>query len=423
MDNIRIKCAETVQNILENKVFFAELKNQFSEKDLPFANMLILTALRHWTGLNEILRTFLKKKIPHKHRTVQYLLLLAIAELILMETAPYAVINETVKNVRAVSDKFLSGMANAVLRKITGDIDFWREKLQIINPLPASFLPILKGYDTAQIEQIAQSVFEQPRTDISVKSNSEQWAKKLNAEILPNGSLRLHDAAKISSMEGYESGDWWVQDAAAALPVLCMGDVKGKKVVDLCAAPGGKTAQLLVGGAEVIAVDISADRLEKLRQNMQRIGFEEKVQIICDDALDFLHTTEDEAFDAVLLDAPCSATGTFRRHPEVLHIKTTDDVIQQAKIQQQLLENSARIVKKGGIILYSVCSIAQAEGELQIDNFLNQHKNFKILPITDTDIKISGLIQNKGWVRTLPYHLQQDGGMDAFFICKLQRII
>ena len=156
---------------------------------------------------------------------------------------------------------------------------------------------------------------------------------------------------------------------------------------------------------------------------MQRIGFEEKVQIICDDALDFLHTTEDEAFDAVLLDAPCSATGTFRRHPEVLHIKTTDDVIQQAKIQQQLLENSARIVKKGGIILYSVCSIAQAEGELQIDNFLNQHKNFKILPITYTGIKISGLIQNKGWVRTLPYHLQQDGGMDAFFICKLQRII
>lgn len=423
MENIRIKCAETVQNILENKVFFAELKNQFSEKDLPFANMLILTSLRYWCALNEILRCFVKKKIPNKHRKAQYVLLLAIAELLEMETAPYAVINETVKNVRAVSDKFLSGMANAVLRKITGDIDFWRKKLQIINPLPDAFLPLLKGYDAAQIEQIAQSVFVKPRTDISVKSNPEQWAKKLNAEILPNGSLRLHDAAKISSMEGYENGDWWVQDAAAALPVLAMSDIKGKKVVDLCAAPGGKTAQLIAGGAEVTAVDISAERLEKLRQNVRRIGFEEKVRIVNMDALDFLHATNDEDFDAVLLDAPCSASGTFRRHPEVLHIKTTDDVIQQAKIQQRLLEDSARIVKKNGIILYSVCSIAQAEGELQINKFLNQHKNFRILPITDTNIKISGLIQNKGWVRTLPYHLQQDGGMDAFFICKLQRII
>ena len=423
MANVRIKCAKTLQSIIEGKVFFAELKNDFSEKDLPFANMLILTSLRYWTGLNEVLRVFLKKKIPNKHREAQYLLLSAIAELLLMKTASYAVINETVKNIRQVSDKFLSGLANAVLRKIADNTDFWREKLQIINPLPASFLPILKGYDSAQIEQIAQSVFVLPKSDISVKSNHEQWAKRLDAEILPNGSLRLNNAVKISALEGYESGDWWVQDVAAALPVMAMGNIKGNQVVDLCAAPGGKTAQLVAGGAEVTAVDISAERLEKLRQNMKRIGFDEKVQTVNIDALDFLQKADDEAYDAVLLDAPCSATGTFRRHPEVLHIKTENDVKQQIEIQQKLLDASVRTVKKGGIILYSVCSIAQAEGEEQIKEFLNRHNNCRILPITGTDVKIDNIIQPEGWVRTLTYNLQQYGGMDSFFICKLQRII
>ncbi|MBR1904389.1 MAG: methyltransferase domain-containing protein, partial [Alphaproteobacteria bacterium] len=300
MENIRIKCAETVQNILENKVFFAELKNQFSEKDLPFANMLILTSLRYWCALNEILRCFIKKKIPNKHRKAQYVLLLAIAELLEMETAPYAVINETVKNVRAVSDKFLSGMANAVLRKIAADKALWQQKMAQVNPLPDAFLQILNGYDNEQIEKIAQSVFELPKLDLTAKDNPRLWAEKLGAELLPNGSLRLNGAAKITALEGYAQGAWWVQDAAAALPVLCMGDVKGKKVVDLCAAPGGKTAQLVTRGAEVTALDISALRLEKLRQNMKRIGFD-KVQTICADAQEFLQQTPDEAFDAVLL--------------------------------------------------------------------------------------------------------------------------
>lgn len=422
MDNIRIKCAETVQNILENKVFFAELKNQFSEKDLPFANMLILTSLRYWCALNEILRCFIKKKIPNKHRKAQYVLLLAIAELLEMETAPYAVINETVKNVRAVSDKFLSGMTNAVLRKIAEDKALWQQKMTQINPLPDAFLQILNGYDNEQIEKIAQSVFELPKLDLTAKENPRLWAEKLGAELLPNGSLRLSDTAKITALEGYAQGAWWVQDAAAALPVLCMGDVKGKKVVDLCAAPGGKTAQLMARGAEVTALDISASRLEKLRQNMKRIGFD-KVQTICADAQEFLQQTPDEAFDAVLLDAPCSATGTFRRHPEVIHIKTIEDVAQQALIQEKLLNGCAKIVKKGGIILYSVCSIAKAEGEMQIQKFLKNHQHFKITPIADTDIAGFGNWGNAltvvdGEIRTMPYWQT-----DAFFICKLQRII
>ena len=421
MANIRIKCAQIVQTILEDKVFFGDLKTQIAEKDLPFANMLILTALRHWVGLNRLLDSFLNKKIPNKHRAARYLILLAMTELLLMETAPYAVINETVKNVRLTTDQFLGRLSNAVLRKIAAQKEFFTQKLLSESHLPKEFIPVLNDYDAETQEKIDHSIGLIPPLDLSVKENPELWAQKLSAELLPNGSLRLPSTTNIPHFDGYKEGAWWVQDVAAALPVLALGAIKGLKVADLCAAPGGKTAQLAAKGADVTAIDISADRLEILQQNMQRLGFS-LAQTICADALDFLQNTH-EQFDALLLDAPCSASGTFRRHPEVLHIKTAADIQAQTALQKQLLNSCAQALKVGGILVYSVCSIAKAEGEQQINTFLQQNKNFELVPLNMSDFSTYGHWQNnfitsEGFVRTLPFY-----GMDSFFICKMKRII
>ena len=423
MSNIRINSARIVQTVLEDKVFFSELKKQLPEKDLPFANMLILSTLRHWLGLNQILDSFLQKKIPNKHRFARYLLLLAITELLMMQTAPHAVINETVDNIRRTADKFLGGLANAVLRKIAAQKADLLQKLLSLNRLPPTFFSLLDGYTAAQIAQINTCLLNQPALDLTVKSVPEQWAQKLSAELLPNGSLRLIGPAKITALSGYTEGAWWVQDVAASLPVAVMGNVKGQKVIDLCAAPGGKTAQLAAGGAEVIALDISAERLDTLKQNMARLGFE-KIRTVTTDALDYLQSA-DEQFDAILLDAPCSATGTFRRHPEVLHLKTVDDTLEQAALQNQLLAGCKNILKVGGILVYSVCSICRLEGENQISRFLSEHADFRLVPITPADISSYGnwqqpLITPEGYIRTLPFY---QNGMDSFFICKLQRII
>lgn len=426
MSNPRLASAKIIQKILEEKIFFGDLKKQISEKDLPFCNMLILTVLRHLNGLKQILSGFLSKKIPHKHRLAEYLLLAAIAEILFMETPEYAIINESVQNIRRTCDKFLGGLANAVLRKVCAQKNDLLAKINAISPLPAAFAEIISDYTAEEQALIAQSVKLIPPLDITVKNNPREWAEKMPADLLPNGSLRLYNPPKVQQLPLYNAGEWWVQDVASALPVAIMGDIADKKVIDLCAAPGGKTAQLAAAGAKVTALDISAARLETLKQNMARLNFN-NVRTIAVDALEYLQKAE-EQYDAVLLDAPCSATGTFRRHPEVLHIKSRQDVAEQATLQAQLLAGCANILKVGGILVYCVCSISKTEGEYQIEKFLKSNKQFKQLPILPTEISPYGvwdnnLLTSDGAVRTLPYFLAAQKGMDSFFICKLQRII
>ena len=427
MQNLRIKAAQILQSVLEEKIFFGELKKQLSEKDLPFVNMLMLTTLRRYEALQVVLASFLSKKIPNKHRFANYLLILAIAELLLMQTAPYAVINETVANIRKTTDKFLGGLANAILRKVLAQKNDLLQKIENYNLIPQSFLPILQGYDNNEIKQIAQSIVTQPPLDLTVRQNPEEWAQKLQGTLLPNGSIRLFNNPKVQDLIGYNDGAWWVQDVAASLPVQILGaDLSGKKVLDLCAAPGGKTAQLAARGADVRAIDISAERLQTLRQNMQRLKFS-KIKTQAIDALDFLQTTS-EKFDIILLDAPCSATGTFRRHPEVLYLKTAADVEEQAKLQKKLLNAAVNVLKKDGVLVYSVCSISKIEGEYQITEFLQNQAQMQLEKIEKTDISSYGkwnevLITAEGTIRTLPNYFAAEKGMDSFFICKMKRII
>ena len=426
MPDIRVECAKITQKIIEEKIFFGELKKRLSEKDLAFANMLILTSLRYWTALDKVLKKFVVKKIPNKHRLAEYLLKLAIAEILFMHTAPYAVINQTVQNIKQNCDRFLGGMANAVLRKVIEQKEKILAQICNISLLPESFLPLLSGYSEQEISQISASITEIVPLDITVKNNHEEWQKKFAADILPSGSLRLYDAVKVQDLPEYNSGEWWVQDVAASLPVIVAGDIKGKKVIDLCAAPGGKTAQLALKGADVTALDISENRLQTLKQNMQRLGFD-KVKTAVADAVEFVRENN-PVYDLVLLDAPCSASGTFRRHPEVLHIKNIDDVKEQKALQEKILSGCANILKKDGILIYSVCSICRAEGEEQIAEFLREHTEFERVKISETEISSFGkwddkIINENGEIRTMPYHLKSQKGMDSFFICKMKRII
>ncbi|MBR1600634.1 MAG: RsmB/NOP family class I SAM-dependent RNA methyltransferase [Alphaproteobacteria bacterium] len=426
MADIRLQCAQIIQKILENKVFFGELKDSITEKDLPFANMLILTSLRYHNALNAVLKKFVAKKIPHKHKIAEYLLKLAICEILFMDTASYAVINQTVQNIKQSCDKFLGGLANAVLRKIMAQKAQILEDINNILLIPESFLPLLAGYSEQEIKQISESIKNIPPLDITVKSNHAEWEKKFTADLLPNGTLRIYNASKVQTLPEYQSGQWWIQDVAASLPVISAGNISNKKVIDLCAAPGGKTAQLAANQADVTAIDISENRVLTLNRNLRRLGFD-KVKILNIDALEYMRNSS-ELYDMILLDAPCSATGTFRRHPEVLHIKNIDDVKEQANLQKQMLNLCCNILKKGGILVYSVCSICKTEGEEQIAEFLQHHTEFKRVKIEIDDISLfekweDNLINKNGEIRTMPYYLKSKNGMDSFFVCKMQRII
>ncbi|MEI7669739.1 MAG: RsmB/NOP family class I SAM-dependent RNA methyltransferase, partial [Pseudomonadota bacterium] len=249
--------------------------------------------------------------------------------------------------------------------------------------------------------------------DITVKNNPEKLAKELGGEIIATGQVRIFDAGKIEKLSGYTEGEWWVQDAASALPVLLLGNIKDKIIFDLCAAPGGKTAQLISAGARVIAVDKSKKRIDKLKSNMNRLGFQPEIHE--SDILNWQPTIKP---DVILLDAPCSATGTFRRHPEVIWHHDQKDVMQLAEIQRKLLAHIIKWIGSGGQIVYCVCSLQPEEGEEQIDNFLSKHKDFFIKKPSHLP---NELFNKQGAIRTLPNSFSAKGGIDGFYAVLLEK--
>ena len=285
---------------------------------------------------------------------------------------------------------------------------------------------LAKDYTKEQIAEMEKTVELEPPLDISSKQHPEVWAKKLNGVLLANGTVRLSSANRITELAGFDEGQWWVQDLAASLPILLLGNIKNKKALDLCAAPGGKTAQLLAAGAKVTAVDADAVRMERLKENLKRLHLEDNLQTIVSDAVLFLNNCREE-FDVIVVDAPCSATGTFRRHPEILHNKTLADVKEQSAKQKIFLQAAAKKLKSGGKLLFCTCSIAKDEGEYQIENFLKANPDFVLCP-ADVEIlqqydgiKLDENIIDKGVLRTLPYYMKNIGGMDAFFAACLQK--
>lgn len=426
MSETRKLAVQMLQDILEKKVFFSEVKAFHAaenHEDSAFINMLVLTALRNLIFLKRTLKQFVKKKLPDNMAFGQYALLLATAEILFLDTPDYAVINSYVDITKKQTDKYVAGFVNAVLRNIC------RQKEELKKQdngefFPPEFLGILhQSYGKKIIQKIQAAAAIEPPLDLTVKTDAAGWAQKLNATLLPNGTLRLKNAGKITALPGYGEGAWWVQDVAASLAVKALGNIKGQHVLDLCAAPGGKTAQLINAGAQTTALDISEPRLKILQENLERLQLPAQ-KIICADALDYLTNFNEELYDIILLDAPCSATGTIRRHPELVHIKKAQDVQKLAKLQKDFLEVTGKALRPGGILLYCTCSITKDEGEKQIQDFLNSHPDFHNLPIEPQTLgnqELQELITEEGFIRTLPYHFENLGGCDAFFIARLQK--
>ena len=230
--------------------------------------------------------------------------------------------------------------------------------------------------------------------------------------------MRLGKIGDVTALEGFDAGEWWAQDIAASLPVQLLGDVSGKRVLDMCAAPGGKTLQLISKGAIVTALDKSEARLERVKENLERTKL--SADIICADALEW--APDGDLYDIVLLDAPCSATGTFRRHPDVLYNRSPKDVANLVRLQDKLLSKSAEFVRPGGTLLYCTCSLMPKEGQFRIDQFLQNLPDFRLIPILDVpSLALPQEAFSEGSLRSLPYYLEDKGGMDGFFIARLER--
>lgn len=416
MTEPRGKYADMMVKVLSGEYSLGEVKKNLSDDERNFFNMLLMTTFRRLAFIKQnVFPCFVKKKIPQKQRILEFILYLAITEILFLDTPDYAVLNSYVNVAKQKTDKFGANFVNAVLRNV---VSRKKELLETADDIYFSqeFLKILKqDYTDRQIKEMEHFASIEPPLDITLKRGKNL---EIGAILLPQGTLRLPANTKVKELSGYDDGLWWVQDAASSIGAKCFSDIKGKKVLDLCAAPGGKTAQFLDAGAEVTAIDISSKRLDILKKNIDRIGLAQNLKVVCCDVLGF---DTDEKFDIVLADVPCSATGTFRRHPEIIHTKTLTDVQKQSALQKRILEKSSSFVDDGGFLIYSTCSLSKAEGEEQIKNFLSSNSKYKIFPI-----KLDGtkkMQTEEGFLRVLPQHFAEFGGIDGFFIAILQRKI
>jgi 16S rRNA (cytosine967-C5)-methyltransferase len=387
-------------------------------RDRSFARLMVMTVLRRLGQIDALLSSLLEKQLTGKSNDVMHCLRLGVAQLVWLETPPHAAVHAMVGTTAAMGHERMKGLVNAVLMRVV------KEGAQIIagQDEAALNLPgwlydswrVAYGEDAARA--IARARLEEPPLDITVKEDAAGWAQKLGGMLLPTGSVRLKRAGRVEELPGYAEGAWWVQDTAASLPVKLLGNVTGLKALDLCAAPGGKTAQLAALGAEVTAVDQSARRLALLAANLDRLKL--KATVI---EADIARFRPEERFDILLLDAPCSATGTMRRHPEVTWRRTQGDVAELAALQRRLLNRAAAWVKPGGRLVYCVCSLQPEEGELQAASFAGVHPGFKAVPCPEA-WKTFGIVDAGGALRTHPACLEEAGGMDGFYAICRQRL-
>ena len=383
-------------------------------RDAGFARALASETLRNMGTLDAVLRKFMAKPLaPHKAGTASEILLLGACELLILKVAPHAAVDAA--NELAAQDSkavHFKPLINAVLRKVAKEGEavlsgLDRERLSTPDWLWSRWTAQY-GAGTARV--IARAHQQAAPVDIVLKSSTATFPPSVE---LFGGVRRLNESGRIDELPGFAEGDWWVQDAAATLPALLLGDVAGQSVIDLCAAPGGKTLQLAAHGAKVIAVEIDAARAERIRENLART--ELNADIIQADARDF-----EGGAPFVLIDAPCTATGTIRRHPDLPWIKGAADVTVSAGAAYEILESGARMVSPGGTLVFAVCSLEREEGEEQIAAFLSGHPEFSRAPITAEEIfGHADWITPDGDLRTLPCYLP--GGMDGFFAARLKR--
>lgn len=386
--------------------------NALEGRDRAFARALVTAGLRRLGGINTVLSRFLDRPLPDTAPHARALLHIGAAQLLVLGTPPHAAVGETVETANGMREaRGFAKLMNAVLRKVARDGQPLLDALPPGADLPPWLYTRWRAAYGEAAPRIARALLSEPPLDLSIKDDAAGWAEKLGGGVTATGSVRLAEHAPIDTLPGFDEGAWWVQDAAAALPVKLLGEVRGKRVLDLCAAPGGKTLQLAAAGAQVTAVDKSEQRLKRLRENLERTRL--KAEIICADALEY----SAEPFDAVLLDAPCTSTGTLRRHPDVAWLRRPSDVRTLAELQGQLVAAAAKLLKPGAALIYAVCSLEPEEGEGVVAE-ASRH-GWRRAPLTN-EIPPE-FITADGDMRTHPGLWSETGGLDGFYAARLLR--
>ena len=394
-----------------------------ADRDRALMRRLVATILRRLGTLGHLLSKLLDRGVPTDAPRAQSALLIGAAQILWMDVPDHAAVDLSVRLVQ--SDRRAAkyaGLVNAVLRRCA------REGAAIVDEVKSDMLDLppwlikrwIAQYGEATTKAMALALSYEPSLDLTVKSEAEQWATRLHGEALPTGTVRTLLQGSVTMLPGFSEGEWWVQDAAAALPVRLFGDLAGKNIADLCAAPGGKTAQLAQAGAKVTALDRSPIRMARLRDNLARLTLE--AETVVADAVEWPGLAD--GFDGVLVDAPCTSTGTIRRHPDVAWLRQEADIAALSALQGRLLRKAASLLKSGGTLVYCTCSLEPEEGEAAIAALLAEEPALRRAPIKAEDVAgLSDLVTPEGDLRTLPSHLPHAdprlAGLDGFYAARL----
>lgn len=396
---------------------------QLDPRDRGLTRAIVGVTLRRWGQIQEAIGRFLERPLPQDVAILPAILGVGAAQVLFMGTADHAAVTIAVEIADADRDaRPFKNVVNAILRNLA------REKAVILADQDAVTLDTpawllerwSETYGVETARAIAASHLVEPSLDLTVKSDPEGWAVRLGGIVLPNGTVRLPASGAVEKLDGYEEGQWWVQDVAATLPVRLLGDVRGKKVADLCAAPGGKTAMLAHLGADVTAVDVSGFRLQRLERNLYRLGL--KARVVTADVSEWMSGP----FDMILLDAPCTATGTLRRHPDGALSKSAKDIQALAALQRRLVDQAIRMLRPGGLIVFSTCSLEPEEGPDQIRRLLLIDAPVERVPVAADEVfGHAEFITADGDIRTLPTFLPHEdprlAGMDGFYAARLRK--
>jgi 16S rRNA (cytosine967-C5)-methyltransferase len=408
-----------------------------NDRDRAFARNLVATTLRRLGQIDALIDDCLDRPLPVEAAAAKNALRLGLCQILFLDTQTHAAVDTAVSLAAKRGPEKFKGVVNAILRRIVraegqNVLAHFPEQLNVPDWLWESWVASF-GEEAATV--IAASQLQIPPVDLTIRDDAEdgsddrateragEWAEYLGGERIGRSSVRMTNAGDITALDGFDDGVWWVQDAAAALPAdvliaaLARTGSDTGNVCDLCAAPGGKTAQLVTAGLDVTAVDVSGTRLGILHENLDRLGLAAAVV-----EADALAWEPPALFDAVLLDAPCSATGTIRRHPDIPYLKTPADVTHQTDLQRKFLDKASAMVRPGGVIVYSVCSLEDSEGPRQIARLLKRDPSLRLETIAAADVPdFKECIAPEGYVRVTPAHLADRGGVDGFFIARLRK--
>ena len=419
----RKKVVLILKNVIEESLTFdyafsKALENQRSiklqNKDKAFIYLLSSTVLRYLTQIDNTMDTLLKEPIRKLPSNPKMALRIGLAQMFVLKTPNHASVNTSVD----LAGVKWRGLVNAVMRNITREEDKYKKIFNDSLKIPKWLLDRWKTNwpnDYLSFIDCIQDIH--PHIDIAIKKDIEKWQKKLNAQLLPNDVLRIKESGLISEKEGYDNGQWWVQDYSSQIAVKAFKIKKNEEILDLCAAPGGKTAQMMAAGANVLSIDQSEIRIKKFKDNMQRLKFNAKILEI-----DILKYNPNRKWDKILLDAPCSSTGIIRKNPDILYSHSEKSIKNLCNIQKSLMEKSWSLLNKNGHLMYCNCSLEPEEGERLIEEFLDRHIDAKIIKFNSDDVEnLNDSIKKEGWIRILPNDDKVVKNKDGFFIALIKK--